>query len=357
MRIAQVSPLIESVPPKLYGGTERVVSNLTEELVRQGHDVTLFASADSQTSARLFPVVPRALRLSACQDAITPHVLMLESVMSRADQFDVIHFHVAPMHFPLARRSLAAHVTTLHGRLDLPELGPLFDEYSDIPCVSISNAQRAPLPQANWVATVQHGLPPQLLSFDPRPGAYLAFLGRISPEKRVDRAIAIARACRQPLRIAAKVDRADSAYFEREIRPLLDGPFVEFIGEIDDHAKGDFLKRARALLFPIDWPEPFGLVMIESMACGTPVIAFSGGSVREVVANGVTGFIVNSVEEAIEAVGRIDTLDRHDCRAVFEQRFSVARMAARYVDVYQRVIEEPETIPELAEPPCSTSYA
>ena len=357
MRIAQVAPLIESVPPKLYGGTERVVSHLTEELVRQGHDVTLFASGDSQTSADLVPVVPGALRLASCEDPISPHVLMLEQVMTRADAFDVIHFHVAPLHFPLARRCPTPHVTTLHGRLDLPELGPLFAEYAELPCVSISNAQRAPLPHANWVATVPHGLPPQLLRFESRPDGYLAFLGRISPEKRVDRAIAIASAAGHRLRIAAKIDRADREYFERDIRPLLDHPCVEFIGEIDDHAKGDFLRHARALLFPIDWPEPFGLVMIESLACGTPVIAFQGGSVSEVIDHGVTGFVVDSIEGAIEAVERVGTLDRRTCRAVFERRFSAARMASDYVRIYQRVIEDPEFVAEIAKTPCSTSFA
>jgi len=339
MRIAQVAPLVESVPPRLYGGTERVVSNLVEELVRQGHDVTLFASGDSQTSARLVPGSPTALRLSGrCQDFLAPHVYMLEQVVKHAREFDVVHFHIAQLHFPIARRSLPSHLTTLHGRLDLPELVPLYEEFSDIPCVSISEAQRAPLPHAHWLATVHHGLPPDLLSFQPEPGAYLAFLGRISPEKRVDRAIAIARACGQPLRIAAKVDPADADYFEHEIRPLLDDPLVDFIGEIGDAEKPAFLGHARALLFPIDWPEPFGLVMIEALACGTPVIAFRGGSVAEVIDDGVTGFVVGSLEEAFAATDRIATLDRRVCRAVFEQRFTVARMAADYVDLYARVM-------------------
>jgi glycosyltransferase involved in cell wall biosynthesis len=347
---------MESVPPKLYGGTERVVSNLTEELVRQGHDVTLFASGDSRTSACLVPATPAALRLSGCQDPVTPHVLMLEQVMRRASDFDVIHFHIAPLHFPLARRCPTPHVTTLHGRLDLPELGRLFREYQDISCVSISDAQRAPVPHAHWVATVNHGLPPQMFRFTEGPGSYLAFLGRISPEKRVDRAIAIARACGQPLRIAAKVDPADSVYFEREIRPLLDDPLVEFIGEIGDERKGEFLGQARALLFPIDWPEPFGLVMIEALACGTPVIAFRCGSVVEILDDGVTGFVVNSVEAAIDAVGRLDTIDRRICRMIFEERFTVARMAEEYIDLYRYVIMNRESIAGLSEPPCSPSY-
>jgi glycosyltransferase involved in cell wall biosynthesis len=338
MRIAQVAPLIESVPPRLYGGTERVVSNLVEELVRQGHDVTLFASGDSRTSARLVAGCPTALRLSGCcQDFLAPHVYMVEEVLKRADDFDVVHFHIAQLHFPAVRRASVAHVTTLHGRLDLPELGPLYREFNDVPCVSISDAQRAPLPQANWVATIPHGLPSDPLRFQRERGSYLAFLGRISPEKRVDRAIAIARACRVPLRIAAKVDPADTIYFDREIRPLLDDPLVEFIGEIDDRQKSDFLGHARALLFPIDWPEPFGLVMIEALACGTPVIAFRGGSVREVIDHGVTGFVVNSTEEAIEAAARVHTLDRRSCRAVFERRFTVSRMAEQYLDVYERI--------------------
>jgi glycosyltransferase involved in cell wall biosynthesis len=325
------------------------VAILVEELVRRGHDVTLFASGDSRTSARLVPGSPTALRLSGCcQDFLAPHVFMLEQVVKQAHEFDVVHFHIAQLHFPIARRALPAHVTTLHGRLDLPELVPLYEEFSDIPCVSISDAQRAPLPHAHWVATVHHGLPPDLLPFRPGPGSYLAFLGRISPEKRVDRAIAIARACGQRLRIAAKVDPADTDYFEREIRPLLDHPLVEFIGEIGDDKKAAFLARARALLFPIDWPEPFGLVMIEALACGTPVIAFRGGSVAEVIDHGVTGFIVDTLEEAFAATARIDTLDRRTCRAVFEKRFTVARMAADYVNLYERVTSSDHRLVAIA---------
>ncbi len=349
MRIAQVAPLVESVPPRLYGGTERVVSNLVEELVRQGHEVTLFASGDSRTSARLVPGSPTALRLAGCcQDFLAPHVLMLEQVLKLADEFDVVHFHIAQLHLPIARRLLPAHVTTLHGRLDLPELRPLYEEFSDVPCVSISQAQRAPLPCANWVATVHHGLPLDLLPFQPRRGSYLAFLGRISPEKRADRAIAIARACGQPLRIAAKVDPADVDYFEREIRPLLDDPMVEFVGEIGDADKAAFLGDARALLFPIDWPEPFGLVMIEALACGTPVIAFRGGSVGEVIDDGLTGFVVENVEEAIAAAGRIETLDRRACRAAFEKRFTIARMAADYLGLYDRVMSPEHPLAAIA---------
>jgi glycosyltransferase involved in cell wall biosynthesis len=339
LKIAQVAPLIESVPPRLYGGTERVVAFLTDELARQGHDVTLFASGDSDTAARLFPACPQALRLGgACQDPFAPHLLMLEKVAARARQFDIIHFHISQLHFSLARRLSTAHITTLHGRLDLPELLPLYREFNDIPVVSISDAQRTPLPDAGWAGTVHHGLPLNLLRFHARPGRYLAFVGRISPEKRVDRAVAIATACGQRLRIAAKVDPADREYFEREIRHLLDHPLVEFVGEIDEVQKSDFLGGATALLFPIDWPEPFGIVMIEALACGVPVVAFRGGSVPEIIDEGVTGFVVDTVEEAIEATRNVHRLDRRQCRAVFERRFNVTRMAADYVALYETLI-------------------
>jgi glycosyltransferase involved in cell wall biosynthesis len=339
MRIAQVAPLTESVPPQLYGGTERVVAFLTDELVRLGHDVTLFASGDSRTNARLIPAWPRALRLgSACQDTLAPHLLMLEDVAKRADEFDVLHFHVAHFHFPLVRRLPIAHLTTMHGRLDLAELPPLYREFSEIPVVSISDAQREPLPEANWIGTVYHGLPLDLLHFHPGPGQYLAFLGRISQEKRVDRAIAIATSCGVPLRIAAKVDPADREYFEREIRHLLDNPLVEFIGEINEEQKDEFLGSASALLFPIDWPEPFGLVMIEALACGVPVVAFRGGSVPEVIHHGVTGFVVDTLDEAVEATRRVEHLSRRECRAAFERRFSITRMAADYVQLYEALV-------------------
>jgi glycosyltransferase involved in cell wall biosynthesis len=339
MRIAQVAPLTESVPPRLYGGTERVVAFLTDELVRQGHDVTLFASGDSRTLAQLVPIWPEALRLGGtCRDALIPHVLMVEEIARRSREFDVIHFHLAALHLPSARRLPVPHLTTLHGRLDLPELGPLYAEFADLPTVSISDAQREPLDHASWIGTVYHGLPTDLFHCHPEPGEYLAFLGRIAPEKRVDRAIAIATACGQPLRIAAKVDPADREYFERDIKPLLDHPLVEFIGEIDEQQKDEFLGRAAALLFPIDWPEPFGLVMIEAMACGVPVIAFRGGSVPEVIDCGVTGFIVDTIEEAVQAVQAVDRISREQCRAVFEQRFSVARMATDYVQLYETLI-------------------
>jgi glycosyltransferase involved in cell wall biosynthesis len=336
MKIAQVAPLAESVPPQLYGGTERVVAFLTDELVRLGHQVTLFASGDSKTSGRLVPVWPRALRLDGtCRDSLVPHMLLLEEVVKRAHEFDVLHFHTAPLHFPLGRRLRTPHLTTLHGRLDMPELQPLYAEFRDIPVVSISRAQQDPLPQAGWIATVHHGLPEKLLRFQPGPGAYLAFVGRISPEKRVDRAIAIASACGVPLKIAAKVDPADREYFEREIRHLLDNPLVEYIGEIAESQKSAFFGGATALLFPIDWPEPFGLVMIEALACGTPVVAFRGGSVPEVIDEGVTGFIVQTLDDAIRATREVGRLDRRRCRETFERRFSVTRMAADYLALYE----------------------
>ena len=341
MKIAQVAPLAESVPPRLYGGTERVVSFLTEELVRLGHDVTLFASGDSRTAARLVPASPRAIRLDRdIRDSLAPHILMLERVIKSAAEFDVIHFHISQFHFPTCRRLPAAHVTTLHGRLDIPELFPLYAEFADIPLVSISDAQRGPIPDAGWVATIPHGLPLDLLHFHPQPGQYLAFIGRISPEKRLDRAIAIATGVGQQLRIAAKIDPADQEYFDREIRHLLDHPLVEYIGEIDEPQKNEFLGNASALLFPIDWPEPFGLVMIEAMACGVPIVAFRGGSVEEVVEDGTTGFVVESIDEAIAATRAVPNLDRQTCRAVFEQRFNVTRMATDYLSVYEQLMSK-----------------
>jgi glycosyltransferase involved in cell wall biosynthesis len=338
MRIAQVAPLIESVPPLQYGGTERVVSYLTDELVRQGHDVTLFASADSETIAQLEPMCLQAQRLRGCADWVAEHVYMLEQVARCAHRFDLIHFHLSHLHLPVARRLPTAHITTLHGRLDLPELQSLYAEFTDAPLVSISDAQRAPLPHAGWLGTVHHGLPPHQLSFSASRGAYFAFLGRISPEKRADRAIAIATACGVPLKIAAKVDAADRTYFDTQIRPLLDHPLVELIGEIGEADKSAFLGGARALLFPIDWPEPFGMVMIEALACGVPVVAFRGGSVAEVIDDGLTGFIVDDMEQAIEAARRIETIDRRVCRETFERRFTVERMASDYVRLYEAAI-------------------
>jgi len=345
MRIAQVAPLYESVPPRYYGGTERVVSYLTEELVRQGHEVTLFASGDSVTRARLVAACPRSLRLDPkCIDPLAHHVRMVEMVFQRAAEFDIIHFHIDYLHFPLARRYGVPHVTTLHGRLDLPDLEPLYREFQDMPVVSISNAQRRPLPWARWVGTVYHGLPRDLYTFREEPGRYLAFLGRISPEKRVDRAIEIARRVGMPLKVAAKVDRVDREYFETVIRPLLRGPWVEYIGEIGEAEKNDFLGQAYALLFPIDWPEPFGLVMIEALACGTPVIAYRNGSVPEIIEDGVTGFIVQSLEEAVEAVPKVAGLSRRRCRQVFEERFTAERMARDYLAVYRFILEQQERL-------------
>ncbi|MCT7378415.1 glycosyltransferase family 4 protein [Chelativorans salis] len=349
MKIAQIAPLFERVPPRLYGGTERIVSYLTEELVRQAHEVTLFASADSVTSAQLVASTGSALRLNptVC-DPIPHHLILLEEVRQRADMFDVLHFHMDLLHFPLVRPFAHRTVTTLHGRLDLPDLEPFYRAFPEIPVVSISEDQRRPLPLANWVATVQHGLPRDLLPFDPAgEGGYLAFLGRISPEKRPDRAIEIAALAGMPLKIAAKVDRADQDYWDQIIAPMIaHHPNVEYIGEVNDGAKAAFLGRAAAFLFPIDWPEPFGLVMIEAMACGTPVIAFRRGSVPEVLEDGVSGFIVNTVEEAAAAVERARSLSRAGVRRTFEERFSVERMAADYLDVYDRLLHHRlETVP------------
>jgi glycosyltransferase involved in cell wall biosynthesis len=334
-----VAPLYESVPPKLYGGTERVVSFLTEELVRLGMDVTLFASGDSVTDARLRAGSPQGLRLdSGCHDRLAPHFAMIHDVMESADEFDIVHFHLDYLHFPMTRALGLTQVTTLHGRLDLPELVPLYRRFDDMPLVSISDAQRKPLPFANWVATVHHGLPENLLPFSPRHDGYLAFLGRMSKEKRPDRAIRIARGAGMPLRIAAKVDNADVAYFESTIEPLLAGDGVEFVGEIGDRDKGAFLGGAAALLCPIDWPEPFGLVLIEAMACGTPVIAYPGGSIPELVHDGVNGRIVTSEAEAIAAVREIDGIDRALCRRDFDERFTARRMARDYLRVYQGLV-------------------
>jgi glycosyltransferase involved in cell wall biosynthesis len=341
MRIAQVSPLYESVPPRRYGGTERVVSYLTEELVALGHDVTLFATGDSRTSARLVAAAPRALRLdSRCHDPLAHHVMMIEQVFARQDRFDLIHFHCDYLHFPLSRRSRTPTLTTLHGRLDLPDLEALYREYADMPLVSISNAQREPIPRANWRATIHHGIPERIGRLYSRADGYLAFVGRISPEKRVDRAIEIARRTGLELRIAAKVDGQDRDYFEQVIRPMLHGPGVEFVGEIAEEDKDAFLGNALALLFPIDWPEPFGLVMIEAMARGTPVIAFARGSVPEIVKSGVTGFVVGDVPEAVQAVERAASLDRARIRREFERRFTADRMARDYVALYARQWEE-----------------
>jgi glycosyltransferase involved in cell wall biosynthesis len=339
MRIAQVAPLYESVPPKLYGGTERVVHTLTEELVREGHEVTLFASGDSETSARLVPVCPESLRLNkGCMDQLAHHFLLLELVFSELHNFDILHFHIDYLHFPLSRSVHAINVTTLHGRLDIPDLQPLYRNFSDMPVVSISDAQREPLPWINWQGTVYHGLQPELFPFHKKGSEYLAFLGRVSPEKGLDDAIKIAKQAGMTLRIAAKVDNEDKEYFESVIKPLLNDPLVEFIGEIGYPEKGEFLGDAAALLFPINWPEPFGLVMIEALACGTPVIAYSSGSVPEVLEDGVTGFLVDNVNAAAEAVGRLSEIDRSRCRHTFEERFSAQRMAHDYLAIYEKLI-------------------
>src|SRR5512143_2627189 len=339
MKIAQIAPLIESVPPKLYGGTERVVSYLTEELVGLGHDVTLFASGDSVTRARLRAPCPMALRLDPyCLDSLAPHVRMLGWVYQHAEDFDVIHCHTDYLGLPLTRCTRTPTLITLHGRLDSPDITPLYYEYPKVPLVSISTAQRQPLSLAHWVATVPHGLPAGLYPFQPKPGAYLLFLGRISPEKCPDAAIRIALRAGIPLRIAAKVDKVDREYFETTIRPYLDHPLIEFLGEADEPRKRELLGNALALLFPIDWPEPFGLVMIESLACGTPVIARRRGSVPEVLQHGQTGFICETEEQMVAAVHQVATLDRVTCRHAFEARFTATCMAQSYLQVYQRLV-------------------
>lgn len=339
MRIAQVAPLYESVPPKLYGGTERVVSWLTEELVRLGHDVTLFASGDSMTTARLVPVCQESLRLSPeCIDQMAHHVLLMEQVLQRKDEFDLIHFHIDYLHYALSRRERYVHVTTLHGRLDIPDLIPLYQTFVDVPVISISDAQRDPLPHLNWQGTVHHGLPLENYKFHRKSGDYLAFLGRTSPEKGLDRAIEIAKAAGMTLKIAAKVDKADQEYFETVIQPLVGKDSIEFVGEIGYPAKNEFLGNAAALLFPISWPEPFGIVMIEAMACGTPVIAYPFGSVSEVIADGVSGYIVADQAAAVEAVKNLHKLDRRRVRKHFEQHFTADRMALDYLKIYERMV-------------------
>ena len=347
MKIAQIAPLIESVPPPLYGGTERIVSCLTEELVRLGHEVTLFASADSITSAELAPCCNHALRLDDTVRDIIPHyMLMVDKVRERADDFDLLHFHIDLFHFPLFRSLEARTLTTLHGRQDLSDLKPFYHRFSKMPLVSISAAQRKPLPQANFVATIHHGIPADLHRPAFERGSYLAFLGRISPEKRPDRAIRIAQRAGIPLKIAAKVDKVDEAYFRSEILPLIDGQAIEFLGEINDKQKTSFLRDAAALLFPIDWPEPFGLVMIEAMACGTPVLAFRCGSVPEIVEDGVTGKVVESEDEAIVALPELLTYDRRAVRKRFQERFTVARMARDYAGLYRKLVTVPVTRPK-----------
>jgi len=341
MKIAQVAPLVESVPPSLYGGTERVVSYLTEELVRQGHQVTLYASGDSETAAKLVPIVPHALRLDTkVRDYLPYTYLQVDRVFRDAEAFDILHFHVDLVHFPLLHEMADRVLTTLHGRLDLPDLVPFYRAFSDMPLVSISDHQRTPMPPVRWMGTVPHGLPPNLYRYGAGEGGYLAFLGRISPEKGPERAIAIATRAGVPLKIAAKVDRVDQDYFASCIRPLLDNPLIEFVGEVDEAGKQELLANARALLFPIDWPEPFGLVMIEAMACGTPVIAFARGSVPEVLEDGLTGFLAADIGEAAAAVGRVGSLSRPRIRRRFEERFTAERMARNYVAIYRAMAKQ-----------------
>lgn len=338
MRIAQVAPLYESVPPKLYGGTERVVSFLTEELVRRGHEVTLFASGDSVTEAELFPVVDQALRLKQdCVDPLAPHIVEIQEVIDRAREFDILHFHIDYLHFPFTKNLATPHVTTLHGRLDIPELQFVYNKFQQ-PLISISNDQRKPIPGANFVGTVYHGLPSNLFHLGNGSGNYLAFLGRISPEKGLDKAIEWAKASGMKLKVAAKIDKADQSYFDSHIKHLLNDPLIEFIGEINEQQKQEFLGNAAALVFPIDWNEPFGIVMIEAMACGTPVIAHSRGSVPEVIEPGRSGFLVSSVEEAVKVIQGIPNHDRRKVREAFEERFTAARMAADYLEIYKRLI-------------------
>src|SRR5690349_15518181 len=340
MRIAQVAPLTEAIPPKLYGGTERVVYWLIEELVALGHEVTLFASGDSCTSAKLEPFWPRALRLDgSIRDPNALHMAMLEQVRRRAADFDFLHFHLDYYPFSLFSRQRTPYATTLHGRLDLPEHQPVFDTFSDAPVISISNSQRRPLPQARWIKTIHHGLPERLLMPHSGKPSYFAFLGRIAPEKRVDIAIRIAEHCGVTLKIAAKIDRADRDYYDEQIKPLMSSPYVDYVGEINDHEKSAFLSGAIALLVPIDWPEPFGLVMIEAMACGTPVIAFNRGSVPEIIEDGLNGFIVEDEQGAIGAAYRITELSRKKIRARFEERFTARRMAQDYLVAYRSLME------------------
>jgi glycosyltransferase involved in cell wall biosynthesis len=350
MKIAQIAPLVESVPPTLYGGTERVVSWLTEELVRQGHDVTLFASGDSHTKARLEPIVPRALRLEGIHNSTPYNIIMLDQVATRTHEFDVLHFHIDFFHYPLFRGMAHKTLTTLHGRQDLPELPDLYRAFPHMPLVSISDRQRLPVPPVNWRGTVYHGLPERLLKEGKGDGGYLAFLGRICADKGPLEAIEIARRASMKLKMAAKVDPADQKYFDEQVGPVLDAsPHVEFIGEINDGQKQEFLSNAKALLFPISWPEPFGLVMIESMACGTPVIAFNCGSVPEIMDDGLTGFVVENVDQAVWAVGKLDQLYRPSIRSRFEERFSVSAMARDYVRIYQELALSDEAAVVAAE--------
>ncbi|MBS9525039.1 glycosyltransferase family 4 protein [Litoribacter ruber] len=344
MRIAQVSPLYESVPPKMYGGTERVVSYLTEELVNQGHQVTLFASGDSVTKARLIAHTNEALRLGQTFDPLAHHIVQMQEVIDRIEEFDLLHFHTDYLHFPFTFSNPKPHLTTLHGRLDLPELQYIYKKFGCQPVVSISNSQRLPINRANWQGTIYHGLPFDLYEKGSGEGNYVVFMGRISHEKRPDRAIEIARRAGINIKIAAKIDKVDKEYFDTKISHLMEQPHVEFIGEVGEEKKGEILKNAKALLFPIEWPEPFGMVMIEAMACGTPVIAYHRGSVPEVIDRGETGFIVNSLEEAVKALENIELLDRGQIRRIFEKRFSAKVMASNYVKVYEKLLNRHKPI-------------
>jgi glycosyltransferase involved in cell wall biosynthesis len=356
MKIAQVSPLYESVPPKSYGGTERVVSYLTEELVAMGHQVTLFASGDSETAARLIPCTSESLRLRRhCVDQLAHHFAMLQEVVDRVNEFDIVHFHVDYLHFPVSRLMGIPHITTLHGRLDLPDLVPLYRKFQDMPVISISHSQRRHLNWIGWIGNVYHGLPERHLKLGAGCGGYLAFLGRISPEKRVDRAIEIALRVGLPLKIAAKVDRVDREYYLARIKPLLANPSIEYIGEITEEQKSGFLGDAAAYLFPIDWPEPFGLTMIEAMACGTPTIGFRCGSVPEIITHGVSGLIVDTVLQAVAAVEKALTMDRTACRKEFEARFTASRMAADYVRLYEQALTSKSAALEAPEDSCAIS--
>jgi glycosyltransferase involved in cell wall biosynthesis len=347
MRIAQIAPLSESVPPKLYGGTERVVHWLTNELIAGGHEVTLFASGDSKTIAKLVPVIPQALRLGRPRmDPIAAQALLLEAVARRCHQFDVLHFHIDWVHLPLLSRMPIRFVTTLHGRLDLPGLKAIAGQFPDAAFVSISNNQRHPLPDLRWVRTIYHGLPHKDLQASTRPGRYLAFLGRLTVEKGPEDAIRIAKAARMPLRIAAKIPRGEQRYFNEKLKPLIDGEQIQLVGEVDDRRKQDFLSGASALLFPIDWPEPFGLVMIEAMACGTPVIAYRSGSSPEVIDHGITGFVVEDETDAVRAIRHLDQLDRQQVRKQFEKRFTAQRMTREYLEVYNGLLNGPAELEE-----------
>lgn len=338
LRIAQIAPLYESVPPKLYGGSERVVAYITDELINQGQQVTLFASGDSTTKARLIPICERALRLDNHLDPLSYHIVQLQEVFERVDEFDILHFHTDYLHFPFTYNHDITTITTLHGRLDIDDLVPIYQKFPNMPVVSISNAQREPLPLANWIGTVYHGLPADLYTPGEGKGNYVVFVGRISPEKRVDRAIEIARQANLKIKIAAKIDRADQEYYDKEIKHLFSQPHVEFLGEIGESEKGELLRDAIAMLFPIDWREPFGMVLIEALACATPVIAYNRGSVPEIITNGKTGYIVENINDAVTALQRIHDINRAECRRTFDNRFSATIMAKNYLTLYDKLV-------------------